>query len=213
MGLRDVTSCGAGQGTSGLESKSLRDLVMSETPVSLLERLRHPEADEAWTRFVRLYTPMIYTWARQAGATPEDASDLVQEVLATLVRALPGFRYEPGKSFRAWLKTVALNRWREGKRKPALGMVRDVDVSDLAGPADVHGFEEAEYRRHLVGRALEIMREEFRPTTWRACWASVVDGRPPAEIAGELGISVNAVYVAKSRVLRRLYQELSGLLD
>ncbi len=183
------------------------------TSASLLERLRQPGADEAWTRFVQLYTPMIYTWARRTGASPEDASDLVQDVLTALVRALPAFRYESGKSFRGWLKTVTLNRWREGQRKHAVTLTPDADVSNLVGEVAEPALEEAEYRRHLVGRALEIMQTEFRPATWQACWASVVEDRPAADIARSLGISVNAVYLAKTRVLRKLYQELNGLLD
>jgi RNA polymerase sigma-70 factor (ECF subfamily) len=186
---------------------------MSTTPASLLERLRDPQAEEAWIRFVQMYTPMIYTWARRAGASPDDASDLVQDVLTTLVRTLPTFTYEPGKSFRAWLKTVTLNRWREGQRKRVLATTGEADVSNLPADAEGPDLEEAEYRQHLVGRALQVMQAEFRPATWRACWACVVEQQPAAEVARELGISVNAVYLAKARVLRRLYQELSGLLD
>jgi RNA polymerase sigma-70 factor (ECF subfamily) len=72
---------------------------------------------------------------------------------------------------------------------------------------------ETEYRHWLVGRALELMRAEFQPTTWKACWECVVNSRPAADVAAELGISVGAVYMAKSRVLSRLRQELTGLLD
>ena len=73
--------------------------------------------------------------------------------------------------------------------------------------------EEEEYRRYLVRRALGLMQAEFEPATWKACWEFVVHDRPAAEVAAELGLSVNAVYLAKSRVLRRLRAELRGLLD
>jgi RNA polymerase sigma-70 factor (ECF subfamily) len=72
---------------------------------------------------------------------------------------------------------------------------------------------EAEFQQHLAIRALELMKAEFQPTTWKACWEHVVCDRDPAEVAKELGITVNAVYLAKSRVLRRLRQELAGMLD
>lgn len=72
---------------------------------------------------------------------------------------------------------------------------------------------EAEYRCHLVHRALELMQAEFQTVTWKACWECVVRDRTAAEVAAELGITVNAVYLAKSRVLRRLREELQGLLD
>ena len=74
-------------------------------------------------------------------------------------------------------------------------------------------FMEKEYRDYLIGRALQVMRTDFQPTTWRACWEHVAQGRPVAEVAAELGISVRAVYLAKARVLRRLRKELEGLWD
>ena len=83
----------------------------------------------------------------------------------------------------------------------------------MAEPDHAQAFDEAEYRRHLVGQALELMQVEFQPATWQACWQCVVLERAPAAVAAELGITVNAVYLAKSRVLRRLHQELNGLLD
>jgi RNA polymerase sigma-70 factor (ECF subfamily) len=72
---------------------------------------------------------------------------------------------------------------------------------------------EAEYRQHLVGQAVRLMQGDFQPATWKACWGLVVEGRPVAEVAAELGLTLDAVYAARSRVLRRLRQELAGLLD
>jgi RNA polymerase sigma-70 factor, ECF subfamily len=74
-------------------------------------------------------------------------------------------------------------------------------------------FEEAEYQSFLVNRALELMRSEFREDTWRACWLLVVDERKASEVARELGLSLNSVYLAKSRVLSRLREELAGLIE
>src|SRR5687768_5078078 len=79
---------------------------MNETSASLLERLRRPADAEAWSRFVELYTPVLFAWARGVGLQDADAADLVQDVLAGLLRSLPTFQYDPGKSFRAWLRTV-----------------------------------------------------------------------------------------------------------
>jgi RNA polymerase sigma-70 factor (ECF subfamily) len=92
---------------------------MNPTPVSLLERLRRPDERAAWDRFVELYTPLLYYWARRAGLQESDAADLVQDVFALLVQKLPEFTYEPGRSFRAWLHTVTLNKWRERHRRRA----------------------------------------------------------------------------------------------
>jgi RNA polymerase sigma-70 factor (ECF subfamily) len=186
-----------------------------DTPASLLERLRQPAPQEAWVRFVELYVPLLYRWARRLGLQEADAADLVQEVLLVLHRRLPGFAYDPGQSFRAWLRTVLLNKYREGQRRrvPAPLDANGPALAGLPGPEGLDVLEETEYRRHLVGRALAIMQRDFPPVAWRACWESVVAGRPAAEVAAELGISAAAVYVAKFRVLRRLRTELEGLLE
>src|SRR5437773_388003 len=90
---------------------------MDTTNTSLLERLRLPVDQTAWSRFVDLYTPFIYTWARQTGLQESDAADLVQEVFALLVEKMPAFAYDPHRSFRAWLRTVTLNKWRDRRRR------------------------------------------------------------------------------------------------
>lgn len=188
---------------------------MNTTSASLLERLCQPEAAEAWQRFVQLYTPLLYYWARDAGLPSADAADLVQEVLVVLVQKLPEFAYDPSQSFRGWLRTIALNKWRERCRRftarPDKG--GDTGLSGVAEGDSGAAFEEAEYREHLVRRALEIMQAEFEPTTWKACWEVVVCSRRAADVATELGVSVDVVYSAKSRVLRRLREELNGLLE
>jgi RNA polymerase sigma-70 factor, ECF subfamily len=187
---------------------------MNTTSESLLERLRRPDAQEAWVRFVELYTPLIYYWARRAGLQTADASDLAQEVLTVLVQKLPEFQYDRHKSFRGWLRTVTLNKWREGRRRRELPReALQNPLEEVPGPEDGASFGETEYREYLVGRALTMMQAEFEPTTWKACWEYVVGGRSVTSVASELSITTNAVYLAKSRVLRRLRVELDGLLD
>lgn len=188
---------------------------MDKTPVSLLERLRQPGEQRAWERFVELYTPLIYHWARRVGLQDQDAADLVQDVLSTAVQKLPQFAYDPGKSFRGWLRAVTLNRWRDNQKvrgkQPLAG-----DQAALAAaqsPENADAFWEVEYRQQLVGRALDVMRAEFQPATWQACWQFVVEGKSAAQVAIELGITENAVYLAKGRVLRRLREEMAGLID
>jgi RNA polymerase sigma-70 factor (ECF subfamily) len=187
---------------------------MNTTSPSLLERLRRPAEEESWSRFVKLYTPLLFSWARRIGLQEQDAADLVQDVLTLLVQKLPEFRYDGSKSFRGWLHTLTLNRWRETRRRGAAEAVGNaVDLAEMPSPANDEAFWEQEYRQHLVGRALQLMQADFQPTTWKACWEFVVSGRPAAEVAAELGITLDVVYSAKSRVLRRLRQELDGLLD
>jgi RNA polymerase sigma-70 factor, ECF subfamily len=184
-----------------------------KTPASLLERLRSPDSD-AWTRFVKLYTPLLYHWALRAGFQASDATDLVQEVFALLLRKMPEFAYDDSKSFRAWLRAVMHNKGLHLRRRTARAPL------PLEGPAlddqaaeKGDGLSDIEYRQHLVSQALRLMQAEFAPTTWKACWETVVGGRPAAEVATELGMSPSAVYVAKFRVLKRLRQELAGMLE
>jgi RNA polymerase sigma-70 factor (ECF subfamily) len=187
-----------------------------DTSPSLLERLRRPDEPEAWPRFVQLYTPLLFAWARRAGLQEPDAADLVQDVLLLLVRKLPEFTYDGHASFRAWLRTVTLNRWRETLRKrppPAQPLDGAPRSEEPATPEDGDAFAEAEYRPHLVARAQDLVRGDFQPATWKAWCEYGVAGRPVEAVARELGLTPRAVYLAKARVLRRLRQELAGLLD
>jgi RNA polymerase sigma-70 factor (ECF subfamily) len=190
---------------------------MLSTSVTLLERVRQRDDQAAWERFVSLYTPLLYRWAQRAGLGDADAADLVQDVLVVLMNELPGFEYDNARhNFRGWLKTVTINKCRERQRRRALASGVGGDEDFLQSLPDNHAlneFWEVEYRQHLVRKALEVMRSEFEPTTWKACWEHAVNEKTAAEVGRELGMSEAAVYVAKSRVLRRLRQELSGLLD
>ena len=188
---------------------------MNTTSLTLIERLAGGTNDGAWGRFVDLYTPLLLGWCRRIGLPDADAADLTQTVFLTLYERLPEFRYDPARSFRAWLKTVLLNAWRNQQRgrrsRPASSSWLDPDLVPETDPR--LELDEAEYRGQLVRRALALMQEQFEPNTWKACWEFVVGDRPAAEVATELGISENAVYLAKSRVLRHLRHELRGFLD
>jgi RNA polymerase sigma-70 factor (ECF subfamily) len=187
---------------------------MHTTSLTLLERLRQPDDQEAWGRFVELYTPLLYRWGRRVGLREQDAADLVQDVLGLLVRKLPAFRYDRQGSFRRWLRAVTLNRWRERLRRAAVApRTNSEGLDQVVVPDPAAAFEEAEYRQQLVGRALSLLESEFSPLTWRAFQEHVVAGRGAAEVAAELGISIGTVYAAKSRVLTRVRQFLHGLLD
>jgi RNA polymerase sigma-70 factor (ECF subfamily) len=188
---------------------------MHTTPVSLLERLRRPDDSEAWRRFAELATPFLFEAARRFGLQEADAADVVQDVFVMLARKLPTFSYEPSRSFRSWLRTALLNRCRDLKRRLASRVAASAGSQPPeeaeADPAAL--FADDEYRRALAVRALRLMQAEFPETTWRACWEQVVNDRRAAEVARDLGITVNMAYVARSRVLARLRQELVGLME
>ena len=188
---------------------------MDDTSASLLQRLRQPGDTNAWERFVDLYTPLLYFWACRMGLQASDAADLVQDVFATLVQKLPSFDLDEQKNFRAWLRTVTLNRWRDHCRRKAAALRggNDAELDDLAVPDPARAVWETEYRQYVLRQALDLLKAEFQAPTWKAFWGLVVEGKPAAAVGAEVGLSTVAVYSAKARVLRRLREEFAGLLD
>jgi RNA polymerase sigma-70 factor (ECF subfamily) len=188
------------------------------TSVSLLQKLRKPatpSSHDAWRRFVQLYTPLLFAWARRVGARDEEVADLVQDVFLVLAREMPTFRHDPSRRFRSWLWTILLNKWRDRARQMAVrpAFADPAALEAVSVPDNVEELAEEEYRAALLARALELMQAELPPRDWRACEEYVVKGRPAAEVAGELGMTTNQVWLAKSRFLRRARAELEGLLD
>lgn len=185
------------------------------TSISLLRQLRSPRADSAWQRFVELYAPLIFYWGRQRGLAPDDAAELVQEVLADLVTRLPTFEYDPQRRFRGWLRTVVVNRainfLRRRQAAPQSGQDMALRLAAKADEQDL--LAEAEYHSHIAKRRLLQLRGEVGETTWQAAWLQLVHGRKAGEVAEQLKISRNAAYLAKSRALARLRQDLDGLFD
>jgi RNA polymerase sigma-70 factor (ECF subfamily) len=187
---------------------------MHTTSLTLLERLRCQPDEASWRRLVQLYTPLLFSWALRAGLSSDDAADLVQDVFVILVQTLPAFQHNQHGHFRAWLRTITLNKLRDRKRRAALVQQQPLDESpEPALPDGLEAYWEAEYHKEVTQRALELIQADFAPATWKACWEFVARGRPAAEVARELGISENAVYLARCRVLRRLRDELTGLIE
>jgi RNA polymerase sigma-70 factor (ECF subfamily) len=140
--------------------------------------------------------------------------DLLQELFVLLIRKLPEFQYDPSRSFRAWLWTVfrhTVLAWQ--KRQPRTGpTLEQIDqLEKLSTPDSLIDATEAEYRRYLLSRILQIVQTDFPATTWQIFQQVVIEARPGADVAREFGVSVNAVYLSRSRVLARLREELSGL--
>lgn len=192
------------------------DGIMTTTSVTLIQRVRDHSDQDAWRRFVSLYTPVLHRWTHLVGLATHDAADLIQDVFVILMHELPDFHYDSARgSFRGWLKTITLNKCRERQRRRGETAQGGNSHAWEALPAEAtsDAFWETEYRERLVVRALEIMRDRFEPATWQACWETTVNDRSAREVALSLGLSEGAVYVAKLRVLRRLRTELAGLLD
>ena len=188
----------------------------ASTRYSLLLRIQDPQNDAAWGEFVSLYEPLIYGLARRQGLQDADARDLCQEVLGAVAKAAGRFKPDPAQgSFRTWLFCIArnlmLNLLRRDKRH-----VRgsgDSQVARLleshAGPADEQSqMLQRDYRRRLFRFAAESIRGQFAPQTWDAFWLTAVENHSASDAAAQVGISVGAVYIARSRVLARLRQRV-----
>jgi RNA polymerase sigma-70 factor (ECF subfamily) len=187
-----------------------------DTSASLLERLRAGPDPAGWRRLVELYTPLIRGWLRRHLLQEADADDLTQHVLTIVVSKLPSFRHNgrPG-AFRAWLRSITVNSlrafWRS-RPAPAPDGLDDV-LDQLHDPASGLSKQwDREHDEHVVRCALREIEPEFKPTTWRAFLRLVMDEADAETVAAELGLSVNAVFIAKSRVLARLRRELDGLV-
>lgn len=188
---------------------------MNSTSESLLLRLKNARDQQAWSRFVRLYSPMLFRWAQGTGLQAQDAADLVQEVLTVVFRKLPSFQYDPSKSFRSWLRTITLNKFREfcRRRSVSKNAASESALAQFAVEQDAGSDWDLTYQRSLFESAMKILESEFRPKTWQAVKIFVIENRPAAEIAAETGVSVWTIYAAKSRLMARLREELRGLLD
>lgn len=193
---------------------------MADTPISLLERLRLQPDSASWQRFVSLYTPLIRDWLRRYTLQPSDVDDVVQEVLAVLVRELPQFQHDLRRgAFRRWLRSVMLNRLREHWRDRRIRPVADPAgmekvLSQLEDPnSGLSRLWDEEHDRHVARRLLALIAPEFEPVTWQAFQLLVLEGRRTADVAAQLNISANAARIAKSRVLSRFRQEIDGLID
>lgn len=190
------------------------------TRVSLLVRVRDPRDEAAWLEFVEIYGPLIYRYARRSGLQEADADDVTQEVLRTTVRTMPAFEYDPRRGrFRSWLKTLTMNQVRDhlarGKRREQgsgdTGMHQWLNQQSDDSESDEE-FWEREYRERLFHWATQRARVQFREATWRAFEETTIAGRAAEEVAKELGLSVGAVYIAKSRVLAKLKEEIETRL-
>jgi RNA polymerase sigma-70 factor (ECF subfamily) len=194
---------------------------MPETSVSLLERLRLRPDAESWRRLVDLYTPLIRGWLARHALQESDAEDLTQEVMGVLVREVPSFRHDLRQgAFRRWLRGITVNRlrvfWRGRRAHPAgtgdSGFAKVLD--QLQDPeSSLSRLWDQEHDRHVARRLLELIEPEFEPVTWQAFRGLVLDGKRTAEVAADLGVTPNAVRIAKSRVLSRFRQEVEGLID
>lgn len=181
-----------------------------ETRDSLLLRLANAADHEAWCQFTAIYRPLIYRVARRQGLQDADAQDLTQRVLLSVAGAIDQWQTQPKRArFRTWLHTVAKNAVIDHLRtaKPDVaegGTTAQLRLQEAVDNRVSEAELDREYQRELFRWAAREVREEFAETTWLAFWLTAVDGLSIPAVADELGKTVGAVYIARSRVMQRL---------
>jgi len=186
---------------------------------SLVLRLRNAHDEAAWAAFVEIYEPLIYRLARNKGLQDADAQDLCQEVFRAVAGAIERWDPDPAKGkFRAWLFRIARNllvNFLAGQRRSVRGSgstsVQEMLEAAPARDAQAEAEFQAEFQRRAFRWAAAQVRTEFADSTWQAFWRTGVENRPIAGVAKELGLSVGAVYIARSRVLARLRERVEEL--
>jgi RNA polymerase sigma factor (sigma-70 family) len=187
------------------------------TRASLLVRLRDLRDTGAWIEFVEIYAPIVYEYGRRHGLQDADAADLSQDVLRAVTGAIGDFRYHPDRgAFRSWLFTVArtkrINLEKLQRRHPRgngdAEMERRLDQIPARDDDPDAALWDRAYDQRLLDWAAEAVRVEVKKTTWQAFWRTAVEHTDPQDVADSLGMSVGAVYAAKSRVIARLRERI-----
>jgi RNA polymerase sigma-70 factor (ECF subfamily) len=193
---------------------------MNSTSLSLLQRLGADPGADDWRRLVDDYAPMIRRWLGQQGVAAEDCDDITQDVMTVLVKRIGEFQRQRTGSFRRWVRTMTVNCMRDHFRK-AKKLPRPTGGSDMVQLMNELADDQSqlsqrwdqEHSRHLLGILLQRVEPEFRRQTWEAFSLVAIEKLPTKTVADQLGMTSNAVMVAKSRVVRRIREEGDGLLE
>jgi RNA polymerase sigma-70 factor (ECF subfamily) len=191
-----------------------------ETSDSLLERLAGAPTDDDWRRLNDLYQPLLRTWIARAGVPTSDVDDLVQDVLVVVFRKVGGFERRGKGAFRAWLRTILTNRVRDyfrgQKYRPTATGGSDFQrwLDELESPDSALSRQwDHDHDVHVLKSLMQRVQGDFAPATWQAFRRHALEGEPAVQVAEALGLSLNAVLLAKSHVLKRLRQESAGFVD
>lgn len=190
------------------------------TSLSLLDRLYQAGDSADWDRLVQAYSPLLRKWAGRYEVQAADVEDLVQDVLLVVMRELPGFRHNQQRgAFRTWLRRILVNRLRNTWRERGRNAKCDSDnlatrLDELEDPSSsLSQLWDREHDCHLAQRLLELLEGRFTESTREVFRRLVLEGKDADQVAAEMGLSLNAVFTAKSRVLRELRTLGRGLLD
>ena len=194
---------------------------MEHTSLTLLTRLQFPNDSEAWQNLFQIYQPLLLLWLKNYDVQASDADDLVQEVFATLSKDLMKFHHNGRQgAFRNWLKNILVNRlrtfWRTRNRHPDIvgGSSIEERIAQFEDPTSaISQLWNRQHDLHVLNRLLELSRPSFSTETWDAFTRVAIHGQRPDFVAAQTGLTLNAVFIAKSRVLRKLREAAIGLVE
>jgi len=195
----------------------MTDNPLPTTCVTLLTQLRQDPSDQAgWEAFVERYGRHIYRWCRQWKLQDADAEDVTQNILVKITQKIGGFAYDPSRSFRGWLKTVAHHAWRDfenGRRAQSVAGDRQAEelMPTLAAREDLAQKLEEAFDLELLEAAKARVRQRVAAHTWEAFRLTALEGLPVADVAARVHLQVAMVYVAKSKVQKMLQEEIGKL--
>ncbi len=184
-----------------------------DTSLTWLQKLTKSPSGDDWRHLSEAYGPLLTKWTPRAGIPPSDREDLVQEVLIVVARRVCEFEHAHAGAFRGWLRAILANQIKKYFREHP-GPVCLIPLEDVCNPESVlSALFDREHDEYFASRAMRAAKIDFEPATWRAFEMQVLEGRSPKETAEALKLSLNAVIKAKSRVLKRLRQELSRFVE
>jgi RNA polymerase sigma-70 factor (ECF subfamily) len=196
----------------------MADVLYTRTSITLLGRLQqNPGDSQAWSEFVQRYGKVIFGWCRHYGLQEADAEDVTQNVLLRLAEKMPAFVYDPGRSFRAWLKTLTHNAWSDfvGSRQRRAQGSGDTDMlqvlQSVEARADLEKQLDEAFDRELLDEAMNRVKDRVAPQTWEAFRLTAFEGLSGAEAAAQIPMQVAQVFVAKRRVQKMLQEEVAKL--
>ncbi|MFO0868881.1 MAG: sigma-70 family RNA polymerase sigma factor [Pirellulales bacterium] len=191
----------------------------SSTSSNLIRRVKEREA-EAWRQLVQIYGPLVVRWCLRRNMQEADAADVAQEVFQIVARKIGDFRRDAaGDTFQGWLRVITdhaiVDWWRRERRQPqgTGDSAQQRLLAELAAESSIGSTSREDLRgdtQRVYLRALDLLRDDFEPHTWKAFWRTTVDGLNATQVGAELGMNATAVRKAKSRVLARLRQFLAG---
>lgn len=188
-----------------------------DTRATLLAGVQASENSEAWEEFLLTYRPVIYRMARRRGMQDADAQDVVQNILVRVSKALPEYSQEQGTRFRHWLRRVSrnaiLSALARSPRDIATGGSVAQDVLNEQPEVDPDTDQELarEHRREQFHRAAAVVRADVNAETWHAFELTVVQGQSCDAAADAIGRTIGTVYAARSRVMKRLRDQIERM--